>query len=82
MILMCGNTYGVADFKLPIPPNKQKWELVFDTTGKHKQINDNETYSLEPYSYVLLISRDFDKTNERAKQQQNKILKAQIAKTY
>ncbi len=57
MILMCGNTYGVVDFKLPTPPNGQKWELVFDTTGKHKKINDNGTYSLDAYSYVLLTSR-------------------------
>ncbi|MEE6207126.1 MAG: alpha-amylase family glycosyl hydrolase [Alphaproteobacteria bacterium] len=65
MILMCGNTYGIVDFKLPTPPNKQKWELVFDTTGKHKKINDNGTYSLEPYSYVLLTSRKQERTNER-----------------
>ena len=56
MILMCGNTYGVVDFRLPPPPNKQKWELVFDTAGKGKQINDDGTYSLEAYSYVLLKS--------------------------
>ena len=56
MILMSGNTFGVVDFKLPPPPNKQKWELVFDTTGKHKKINDDGTYSLDAYSYVLLKS--------------------------
>lgn len=56
MILMCGNTYGVVDFKLPSPPNKQKWELVFDTSGPNKKINENGTYSLEAYSYVLLKS--------------------------
>lgn len=57
MIMMCGNTYGFVNFRLPTPPNKQQWELLFDTTGKHKKINDNGTYTLEPYSYVLLISR-------------------------
>ena len=68
MILMCGNTYGITDFKLPSPPNKQKWELVFDTTGSHKKINDNGTYSLEPYSYVLLTSRKnpMEKTKQRS----------------
>lgn len=82
MILMCGNTYGVVDFTLPTPPNKQKWELVFDTTGKHKKINDNGTYSLEPYSYVLLVSRKPERTNEYAKQIQTEVLKAQIGRTY
>ena len=66
MILMCGNTYGFVDFKLPTPPNKQKWELLFDTTGKHKKINENGTYTLEPYSYVLLTSRQ--KQPDRTKQ--------------
>lgn len=66
MILMCGNTYGVVDFKLPTPPNKQKWEIVFDTANAKKQINPNGTYSLEPYSYVLLCSKNH--TNSRQKQ--------------
>ncbi len=65
MVLMCGNTYGVVDFKLPTSPNGQKWELVFDTAGKNKKINDNGTYSLEPYSYVLLKSPKKEKQNTR-----------------
>ena len=65
MILMCGNTYGFVDFKLPTPPNKGKWELIFDTTGAHKKINDNGTYTLEPYSYVLLTSKKHERTNQR-----------------
>ena len=65
MILMCGNTYGFVDFKLPTPPNKGKWELVFDTTGEHKKINDNGTYTLEPYSYVLLKSKKHERINQR-----------------
>ena len=65
MILMCGNTYGFVDFKLPTAPNKGKWELVFDTTGAHKKINDNGTYTLEPYSYVLLKSRKHERSNQR-----------------
>lgn len=56
MVLMCGNTYGVVNFKLPPPPNKQKWELVFDTSSKSKKINDDGSYSLDAYSYVLLKS--------------------------
>ncbi len=60
MILMCGNTYGTVDFKLPTAPNGQKWQLVFDTTGNHKKINDNGTYTLDAYSYVVLTSK---KTN-------------------
>lgn len=64
MILMCGNTYGFVDFKLPPSPNGNNWELVFDTTGEHKKINDNGTYTLEPYSYVLLTSK---KDNDRVK---------------
>jgi len=66
MILMCGNTYGVVDFKLPQSPNKQPWQLIFDTTGKHKKINDNGTYSLEPYSYVLLTSKKVERTKQRS----------------
>ena len=65
MILMCGNTYGFVDFKLPTPPNRGNWELVFDTTGTHKKINDNGTYTLEPYSYVLLTSKKHERTNQR-----------------
>lgn len=65
MILMCGNTYGFVDFRLPPPPNKGKWELIFDTTGSHKKINENGTYTLEPYSYVLLTSKKNERTNER-----------------
>ena len=58
MILMCGNTYGLADFRLPSPPNGgKKWQLVFDTAGDEKKINDNGTYTLEPYSYVLLTAK-------------------------
>ena len=82
MILMCGNTYGIAEFKLPSAPNKQQWELVFDTAGKHKKINDNGTYSLEPYSYVLLISRKPDKAKERQLNLSSKTIKNAIAKTY
>ncbi len=68
MILMCGNTYGTVEFKLPEAPNKKKWNLVFDTTGEHKKINENGTYSLEPYSYVLLSSkRDKNSQNEKMK---------------
>lgn len=58
MILMCGNTYGFVDFKLPQAPNKQPWQLVFDTTGEHKKLNPDGTYTLEPYSYVLLSSKN------------------------
>lgn len=65
MILMCGNTYGIVDFKLPTPPNRNKWELVFDTAGNGKKINDNGTYSLEPYSYVLLKSPKSQRENIR-----------------
>lgn len=66
MILMCGNTYGFVDFKLPPSPNGHKWELVFDTTGAHKKINDNNTYTLEPYSYVLLTSKkEQERVHER-----------------
>ena len=65
MILMCGNTYGVVDFKLPPPPNKQKWELVFDTSGKNKKINENGTYVLEAYSYVLLKSPRMEQKRTR-----------------
>lgn len=75
MILMCGNTYGVTDFTLPTPPNKQKWELLFDTAGKHKKINNNGTYSLEPYSYVLLISRKPERIKEHSKAMPNTALK-------
>ena len=57
--------YGFVDFKLPAAPNKGKWELVFDTTGAHKKINDNSTYTLEPYSYVLLTSKKHERGNER-----------------
>ncbi|MBP5352447.1 MAG: glycogen debranching enzyme GlgX [Alphaproteobacteria bacterium] len=67
LIIMCGNTYGVVDFKLPTPPNKQKWELLFDTAGAHKKINDNGTYSVEPYSYILLTSRKPEKSKERTR---------------
>lgn len=66
MIMMCGNTYGVVDFKLPTPPNGKKWELVFDTTGQHKKINDNGTYSLDAYSYVLLRSPKSQRENTRS----------------
>ncbi len=65
MILMCGNTYGFVDFTLPTPPNGESWELVFDTTGDHKKINKNGTYTLEPYSYVLLTSKQKDRQNQR-----------------
>ena len=63
MILMCGNTYGVVDFKLPVAPNGNKWEVVFDTAGKGKTINKNGTYPLEAYSYVLLKSPKKEKQN-------------------
>lgn len=62
MILMCGNTYGTVDFKLPPAPNKNPWTLVFDTTGDHKKINEDGTYTLEPYSYVLLTSKKTSNT--------------------
>lgn len=65
MVLMCGNTYGVVDFKLPTPPNGQKWEVVFDTAGEGKMINKNGTYALEAYSYVLLKSPKKDMQNTR-----------------
>ena len=65
MVLMCGNTYGFVNFMLPSPPNGQKWELLFDTTGAHKKINENGTYTLEPYSYVLLTSKRSEKQKER-----------------
>ena len=80
MILMCGNTYGVVDFKLPTPPNKQKWELIFDTAGKQKKINENGTYSLEPYSYVLLTSKKVGKTNERTLDLSNPQIKNKLGK--
>ena len=57
MILMCGNTYGVVNFKLPMAPNGEKWSLVFDTAGKNKKINDDNSYDLEAYSYVLLTAK-------------------------
>ncbi len=57
MILMCGNTYGVINFKLPPPPNSGSWSVVFDTANSRKKINEDGTYSLEPYSYVLLTSK-------------------------
>jgi len=64
MILMCGNTYGVVDFKLPTPPNGKNWQLVFDTTGAEKKINENGTYPLDAYSYVLLTAKKDSKNNE------------------
>jgi glycogen operon protein len=64
MVLMCGNTYGFVDFKLPKAPNGQPWQLVFDTTGKHKHLNENGTYTLEPYSYVVLTSKQKERQNE------------------
>jgi glycogen operon protein len=64
MVLMCGNTYGFVDFKLPKAPNGQSWQLVFDTTGKHKHLNENGTYTLEPYSYVVLTSKQKERQNE------------------
>ena len=66
MILMCGNTYGVVDFKLPPAPNKSNWEVVFDTAGKDRKINENGTYSLEAYSYVLLTAKRETRSNELA----------------
>ena len=80
MILMCGNTYGVVDFKLPTPPNKQQWELVFDTAGKHKKINDNGTYSLEPYSYVLLTSKKTERENTKTLDMNNPKIKEKLSK--
>ncbi len=65
MVLMCGNTYGVVDFKLPKAPNGNRWEIVFDTAGSGKKINENGTYSLEAYSYVLLKSPKKAKENVR-----------------
>lgn len=65
MILMCGNTYGFVDFTLPKAPNGENWQLVFDTTGDHKSINKNGTYTLEPYSYVLLTAKNNARQNER-----------------
>ena len=65
MVLMCGNTYGVVDFKLPKAPNGNNWEVVFDTAGKNRKINENGTYSLEAYSYVLLKSPKSDQQNMR-----------------
>ena len=64
MILMCGNTYGVVDFKLPTPPNGKKWNVVFDTAGQAKEISENGTYGLEAYSYVLLTSKNESVSNE------------------
>lgn len=75
MILMCGNTYGVVDFKLPTAPNKSQWEVVFDTAGKDKKINENGTYSLEPYSYVLLTGKRKSYSKELERQIVEKKLK-------
>jgi glycogen operon protein len=69
MVLLCGNTYGFVDFTLPTPPNQKQWELVFDTTGKHKKINDNNTYTLEPYSCVVLTSKQQEKSRTLSKEQ-------------
>ena len=68
MILMCGNTYGVVDFKLPTPPNGKGWQVVFDTAGDKKKIAENGTYPLEAYSYVLLTSKQDTRANELLKQ--------------
>lgn len=65
MVLMCGNTYGVVDFKLPKSPNGNKWEIVFDTAKKGGKINDDGTYSLEAFSYVLLKSPKNSPQNTR-----------------
>jgi hypothetical protein len=62
MILMCGNTYGTADFCLPTSPNGQPWNVVFDTSGSNRQISEENHYTLEPYSYVLLTSRRPERT--------------------
>ena len=80
MIIMCGNTYGVVDFKLPEAPNKQPWTLLFDTAGKHKKINDNGTYSLEPYSYVLLTAKKSERSNSRTLDMNNPKVKAKLGK--
>ena len=63
MILMCGNTYGVVDFKLPTPPNGKNWQVVFDTADTDKKIAENGTYPLDAYSYVLLTSKQDSRDN-------------------
>lgn len=80
MVIMCGNTYGVVDFKLPEAPNKQTWTLLFDTAGKHKKINDNGTYSLEPYSYVLLTAKKPERSNGKTLDMNNPKVKAKLGK--
>lgn len=63
MVIMCGNTYGEVEFKLPPAPNGNKWEVTFDTAGKGKEISQNGTYKLEAYSYVLLKSPKSENEN-------------------
>ena len=82
MILMCGNTYGFVDFKLPKAPNGGKWELVFDTTGEHKKICDNGLYTLEPYSYVLLTAKNKTYENERTFDMTNVLIQEKTLKKY
>ena len=82
MILMCGNTYGFVDFKLPKAPNGGKWELVFDTTGEHKKIHNNDTYTLEPYSYVLLSAKNKARENERSFDMANMLVQEKKLKKY
>ncbi len=81
LVMMSGDDYYTVDYRLPNPPQGEKWKVIFDSSQRGfindtKEFTVGESYALKPFSYVILSHKRTDNEDRQAQKTINFLMSA------